>query len=72
MENSIHFTLKPDTIENLRAYAQMLDKEISTVIEEALDTYFTQIEKQRVEKNMADESAMTTLDYEEFWEGIDL
>ena len=68
----IHFTLKPSTIESLQSYAEILHKDISTVIEEALDTYFAQVQKQMMEKNMDDESAMTTLNYEEFWEGVEL
>jgi hypothetical protein len=72
MENRIDFILKPSTIENLQAYSEMLDKEISTVIEEALDAYFAETQKRLLEKNIADENAMTNLDYDEFWDGVEL
>jgi len=72
MEHRINFTLKPSTIENLQAYAEMLNKEMSLLIEEALEAYFSEIQKHLAEKNRADENAMTSLDYEEFWEGVEL
>jgi hypothetical protein len=72
MENRIDFILKPATIENLQAYSEMLDKEISTVIEEALDAYFAETQKRLLEKNIADENAMTNLDYDAFWDGVEL
>ncbi len=72
MEHRINFILKPSTIENLQVYAEILDKEMSLLIEEALEGYFSEIQKQLLEKNMADENAMTSLDYEEFWEGVEL
>ncbi len=72
MENSIHFTLKPDMIENLQVYAEMLDKDVSTLMEEALDAYFTEVQKHFLEKNIADENALTNLDYDEFWEGVEV
>ncbi len=72
MENSIHFTLNPDTIENLQVYAEMLDKDVSTLMEEALDAYFAEVQKRFLERNIADENAMTNLDYDEFWEGVEV
>ena len=71
MENRINFTLKPETIESLHAYSEILHKDISSVMEEALEAYFITVQKQLLEKNMADENAMTSLDYDEFWEGVE-
>jgi len=71
MENRINFTLKPETIESLQAYSEILHKDISSVMEEALEAYFAAVQKQLLEKNMADENAMTSLDYDEFWEGVE-
>ncbi len=71
MENRINFTLKPETIESLQAYSEILHKNISSVMEEALEAYFITVQKQLLEKNMADENAMTSLDYDEFWEGVE-
>ena len=72
MENSLHFTLKPSTIENLQTYAQILDKDVSILMEEALEAYFAEIQKRFMEKSIADENALTNLDYEEFWDGVEL
>jgi len=69
--NRMDFTLKPDTIENLKAFSELLKKDVSWVLEEALTEYFSHIQKQLLEKNLADENAMTNLDYDEFWEGVD-
>jgi len=72
MENEIiNFTLKPDTIENLKAFSELLKKDVSWVLEQALEEYFSQVQKQLLEKNLADENAMTNLDYDEFWDGMD-
>ena len=71
MDNRIDFTLKPDTIENLKAFADLLKKDVSWVLEQALDEYFVKVQKDLLEKNMADENAMTNLDYDEFWDGVD-
>ncbi len=72
MENSIHFTLKPSTIESLQAYAQILDKDVSVLMEEALEAYFAEVQKHFMEKSIADENALTNLDYDEFWDGVEL
>ena len=72
MENRIDFTLKPDTIENLKAFSELLKKDISLILEEALDEYFATVQKQLLEKNLADENAMTNLDFDEFWDGVEI
>ena len=71
MENRIDFTLKPETIENLQAFAELLKKDVSWILENALEEYFAKVQKELLEKSMADENAMTNLDYDEFWEGVD-
>jgi len=71
MDSRIEFTLKPDTIENLKTFSDLLKKDISWILEEALDEYFVKIEKALLEKNIADESAMTNLNYDEFWDDLD-
>ena len=71
MEHRIDFTLKPEIIENLQAFAELLKKDVSWILENALEEYFAKVEKELLEKSMADENAMTNLDYDEFWEGVD-
>ena len=72
MKETIHFTLSPNTIEKLQVYSNILNKDISTVMEEALDAYLAEVQKRLLEKNTADENAMTNLDYHEFWDGVEL
>ena len=70
--NQIDFRLKSSTIEQLEVYTQILNKEISEVLEEALEAYFVSVEKRLLEKNIADENTMTNLDYDEFWDGVEV
>jgi predicted transcriptional regulator len=72
VENRIDFTLKPDTIENLKSFSELLKKDVSWVLEQALEEYFAKVQKELLEKNLADENALTNLDYDEFWDGVDI
>ncbi len=72
MEDKINFTLKSDTIDNLTTFSQLLKKDVSWVLEQALEEYFAKVQKELLEKNLADENAMTNLDFDEFWDGIDI
>ena len=42
------------------------------MLEEALEQYFNAEQKRLMEKNINDENAMTNLDYDEFWDGVDI
>jgi len=67
-----HFTLTADNLQNLQNFSQVLKKDTSTMINEALEEYFLQEQKKLLEKNLEDENAMTNLDFDEFWDGIDI
>ena len=71
MENT-NITLNADNLENLQNFSEILKKDFSTMINEALEDYFQAAQKQLLEKNLADENAMTNLDYEEFWDDVDV
>jgi hypothetical protein len=58
--------------ENLEAFSEILKKDKSTIINEALELYFEAEQKKLLEKNLADENAMTNLDFDEFWDGVDI
>jgi len=64
--------LKPDNIENLETFSEILKKDYNTIFNEALEQYFQNEQKKLLEKNIADENAMTNLDFDEFWDGVDL
>jgi len=72
MQNTINITFKESTVENLQLYSEMLNKSIDTMLEEALEQYFDSEQKRLMEKNINDENAMTNLDYDEFWDGLDI
>jgi hypothetical protein len=65
-------TITDDNLQNLEAFTQILKKDESTIINEALELYFQEEQKKLFEKNIADENAMTNLDYDEFWDGVDI
>jgi tRNA A37 N6-isopentenylltransferase MiaA len=70
--SNLNFTLSSDAIENLDTYSQILKKDYSTILNEALEQYFINEEKKLLEKNIADENAMTNLDFDEFWDDVDI
>ncbi|MBL6969925.1 MAG: hypothetical protein ISR68_00835 [Campylobacterales bacterium] len=70
--DNINFSLSSDTIENLHTFSQILNKDYNTMLNEALEQYFEDEQQKLLEKNLEDENAMTNLDYNEFWDGVDL
>ena len=72
MENQIHFTLSADKIEELKLFSEILKKDYNTMLDEALELYFEGVRKRMLEKNFEDENMETNLDYDEFWDGVDI
>ena len=70
--NQIEIEFKQSTVDNLQLYSQMLKKDINTILEEALEQYFDSEQKKLMEKNILDDNAKTNLDYDEFWDGVDI
>ena len=68
----LNFTLTSDNLENLKNFGDILKKDMSTIINEALEEYFVEAQKKLLEKNQEDENAMTNLDYDEFWDGVEV
>ncbi len=71
MENE-NITLSPDNAQNLENFSQILKKDFSTIMNEALENYFEQEQKKLLEKNLDDENALTNLDFDEFWDDVDV
>lgn len=71
-EPKIDFTLDAQTVQALVEYSEILKRPINLIVKEALEDYFAKVEKELLEKAMADENAITNLSYEEFWEGVDI
>lgn len=65
---NIKLELKMDKIESLELYTKLLNKDINTILDEALEQYF----EAENEKIIAKEQNATNLSYDEFWDGIDV
>lgn len=72
MQNDMIIEFKESTVENLKLYSELLDKDVNRILEEALELYFEAQQKMLLEKNLENENMMTNLDYDEFWDGVDL
>ena len=68
MEKSIKIEIKEEKLEGLEYYAKLLNKDINTMLDEALTEYF----KSENEKLIAKEQNMTNFDFDEFWDGVDI
>ena len=67
-----NFKLSSDNLDNLQNFSEILNKDTSTIINEALEDYFINVQKKLLEKNVEDENIMTNLDYDEFWDDVDI
>lgn len=72
MEQDFKIELKHTTVENLKSFSEILSKDINTMLEEALEEYFESQQQKLMEKNLFDENAMTNLDFDEFWDDLDI
>jgi hypothetical protein len=68
----MQITINEYNMQNLQAFSELKNKEISELINEALEEYFVNEEKKLLEKNLADENAMTNLDFDEFWDDVEI
>ena len=66
------FKLNANIAEELLVYSEILKKDPSTILNEALQLYFENEQRKLLEKNINDENAMTNLDFDEFWDGVDI
>jgi len=67
MNDNKTFTLDAETTEKLTAFGELLNKDKMTMINEALEQYFT-----AKEEEFASKDPMTNLSYDEFWDDMDL
>jgi len=68
----MQITINEYNMQNLEAFSELKKKDMSTLINEALEAYFVNEEKKLLEKNLADENAMTNLDFDEFWDDVEI
>jgi len=70
--NELKFELKAEMIEEIEAFCKILNKSSSDILNEALENYFSEQQALLNKKNQDDENALTNLDYNEFWDDLDL
>jgi hypothetical protein len=68
----MQITINDCNLQNLETFTQILKKDESTLINEALELFFQEQQKKLLEKNIEDENALTNLNYDEFWDGVDI
>ena len=71
-DNTIQLELTYEAVENLKIFSQLLKKDTNLILEEALTQYFENEQKKILEKNQEDSNMMTNLDFDEFWDGVDI
>jgi predicted transcriptional regulator len=72
MQNNINIEFKQSTIDDLVGFSELLNKDVNVIIEEALAQYFENEQKKLIEKGIEEDASMTNLDYDEFWDGLDI
>ena len=72
MNDNIKIQFKQSTIDDLVGFSKMLNKDINSMLEEALEQYFENEQKKLIEKGIDADASMTNLDYDEFWDGLDI
>lgn len=72
MKDTIKINFKQSTIDDLIGFSEILKKDVNVMIEEALEQYFDNEQKKLIEKGIEEDASMTNLDYDEFWDGLDI
>jgi len=72
MKDTININFKQSTIDDLLGFSEILKKDVNVIIEEALELYFENEQKKLIEKGIDEDASMTNLDYDEFWDGLDI
>lgn len=72
MKDTINIQFKQSTIDDLIGFSELLKKDVNVIIEEALELYYENEQKKLMEKGIDEDASMTNLDYDEFWDGLDI
>ena len=68
----MNITINQENYEQIQTFKEILKKDESTIINEALEVYFQAQNKLLLEKNLDNENAMTNLSYDEFWDDLEI
>ena len=72
MSKELKFELNSQVVEDLITYSSLLKKDVNTMLNEALEQYFQTENEKLLEKNQEDHNSMTNLDFNEFWDDVDI
>ena len=72
MNNTIDIRFKQSTVDELIGFSELLKKDVNQILEEALEQYFESAQKKLIEKGIDEDASMTNLDFDEFWDGVDV
>jgi tRNA A37 N6-isopentenylltransferase MiaA len=72
MSKELKFELNSQVVEDLITYSSLLKKDVNTILNEALEQYFQTENEKLLEKNQEDHNSMTNLDFNEFWDDVDI
>jgi len=72
MKDTINIQFKQSTIDDLIGFSELLNKDVNVIIEEALEQYYENEQQKLMEKGIDEDASMTNLDYDEFWDGLDI
>lgn len=70
--DTLKIEFKQSMINDLLGFSEILKKDVNVMIEEALEQYFENEQKKLIEKGIEEDASMTNLDYDEFWDGLDI
>lgn len=72
MENNLKIELNSHIVQELQAFSEILEKTPSQIINTALKEYFEK-EQEKLDANTLDmDGGMTKMDFNEFWDGVDI
>lgn len=72
MDVEIECNLALETRQKLEAFSIVLKKDHTTILEEALAQYFKSEEEKLYETGLAQKDPDTDIDFDEFWEDVDI
>ena len=67
MNDDLSLHLNAETTQRLATYGELLKKDTSTMVNEALEQYF-----ESKDEELARQDPMTNLSYDEFWDDLDV
>ena len=72
MSEPIEITFQQSIVDDLVAFSKILHKDVNQMVQEAVEEYLSHQQQKLIEQSLYDDNAMTNLDYDEFWDGMDV